>query len=69
MSTIAEEDGLEFDLYQNHRFQIVCKCFGLRGLPAVVSAYTSLHLYWCSFDFVNRLQREASWVLRSFILY
>lgn len=68
MSTIAEEDGLEFDLYQNHRFQIVCKSVYV-GCPLVVSAYTSLHLYWCSFDFVNRLQREASWVLRSFILY
>lgn len=34
MSTIAEDDGLDFDLYQNHRFQIVWKCFGLRELPA-----------------------------------
>jgi len=32
VSMIAEDDGLSLDICQNHRFRVVWKRFGLRGL-------------------------------------
>ena len=34
VSAIVEDDGLDLDLRQKHRFQVVRKCCILLGLPA-----------------------------------